>query len=191
MNTALGMECPQRATPKLCVQAHADMNKGSSNNYGCGITLHGLYLGSWARAQEGELLLESTFCASQHLQWHCQPDLLVAWSVKQACSVTHGAALVQRMPLVGGTRQRLGLPSGRWIRPDRSRSPRSSAAQGGHDAGQSCAETGEVECRRYVSGLYMENGRACWPWECVLACCKLEETGPFTERCLHFPPGLR
>ena len=38
--------------------------------YGCGVTLHGLYLGSWARAQEGELLLESTFCASQQLQWH-------------------------------------------------------------------------------------------------------------------------
>ena len=70
MNTPLGMECPQRATPKLCVQAHADMNKGSSNNYGCGMPLHGLYLGSWARAQEGELLLESTFCASQQLQWH-------------------------------------------------------------------------------------------------------------------------
>ena len=70
MNTALGMECPQSATPKLCVQAHANMKKGSSNKYGCGITLHGMYLGSWARAQEGELLLESTFCASQQLQWH-------------------------------------------------------------------------------------------------------------------------
>ena len=94
------------------------------------------------------------------------------------------------MPLVGGTRQRLGLPSGRWIRPDRSRSPRASGAQGGHDAELSYAETGEVELSRYVSGLYMENGCACWPWECVLDCCKFEETGPFTERC-YFLPGQR
>ena len=41
---------------------------GSSNNSGCGITLHALHLGSCARAQEGELLLESAFCASQQLQ---------------------------------------------------------------------------------------------------------------------------
>ena len=45
---------------------------GISNSYGCGVTLHGLPLGSCARAQEGELLLESTFCASQQLQWHCE-----------------------------------------------------------------------------------------------------------------------
>ena len=36
-----------------------------------GIALHALHLGSCARAQEGELLMESTFCASQQLQWHC------------------------------------------------------------------------------------------------------------------------
>ena len=43
----------------------------SSKNNGCGQTLHALHLGSCARAQAGELLLESTFCASQQLQWHC------------------------------------------------------------------------------------------------------------------------
>ena len=37
----------------------------SSNNYGCGLPLHALHLGSWARAQEAELLLEPTSCASQ------------------------------------------------------------------------------------------------------------------------------
>ena len=47
---------------------------GSSNNYGCGTTLHGLHLGSWARAQEAELLLESTFGACQQLQWHCEGE---------------------------------------------------------------------------------------------------------------------
>ena len=44
----------------------------TSSNSGCGITLHALHLGSCARAQEGELLLECTFCASQQLQWHCE-----------------------------------------------------------------------------------------------------------------------
>ena len=34
MNTALGMECPQRATPKLCVQAHANMKKGTATIMG-------------------------------------------------------------------------------------------------------------------------------------------------------------
>ena len=44
----------------------------SSNNYGCGLPMHALHLGSWARAQEAELLMESTFCAGQQLQWHCE-----------------------------------------------------------------------------------------------------------------------
>jgi hypothetical protein len=65
-------------------------------------------------------------------------------------------AFEQGVPLVGGTRQRLGVHSRRWSRQDRSRSPRASGVQGGHDAGQSHVETGEAEFRRYVSGLYME-----------------------------------
>ena len=45
---------------------------GDSNNYACGITWHCLHLGSWAWAQEAELLLESTFCARHQFQWHCE-----------------------------------------------------------------------------------------------------------------------
>ena len=50
-----------------------------------------------------------------------------------------------------------GLHSRKWIRQDRTRSPRASGAQAGHEGGQSHAETREADFRRYVSGLYMEN----------------------------------